>query len=271
MTARQSPAPIPYVRISAPARARGGGEFFSARIVRIDHRDARRRIHRSIEEQALGGEIVFHRLVVIEMVAREVGEDGNVKRNSDHAALVEGVARDLGDELFRAARNTFRHHLEQIARFGRGVNRGASLTGDVAFNGADENAGTRGRVEERFGEECGGGFSVCAGDSSGGERTLGMAEERRGGLGERAAAVLDMEERNFRLIDREMVESLLGVSDDANCARSNGILDKTIAVGRAAFHGHEDGALPHAARVVLDARDGCGGAAGRADGCDFGD
>ncbi len=72
--------------------ASGCGEFFSARIVRIDYSDARRRIDRAIEEQALGGEIVFHRLVVIEVVAGEVGEDSDVERNSDHAALVERVA-----------------------------------------------------------------------------------------------------------------------------------------------------------------------------------
>ncbi len=72
--------------------ARGGGQFFGARIVRVDDGDARSGIDRAVEEQALGGEVVFHRLVVVEVVAREVGEDGDIEGNSGHAALIERVA-----------------------------------------------------------------------------------------------------------------------------------------------------------------------------------
>ncbi len=145
------------------------------------------------------------------------------------------------------------------------------FAGDVILDGADENCLARGGVEERFDEESGGGFAVGAGDSGGGELALGMAEERGGGLGERAAAVLDFEDGQAGLIDGEMVEGLRGVGDDAERAGGDGFLDVAIAVGRAAFHGDEDGAGAHAARVVFDAGDGRGGAAGRADGGDFGD
>ena len=36
-------------------------------------------------------EIILHRAVVIEMVAREIGEDGNVKRDAKNALLLERV------------------------------------------------------------------------------------------------------------------------------------------------------------------------------------
>src|SRR5208337_227625 len=40
-------------------------------IVRVQDRDTRRRVHRAVEEQALRGKIIFHRVVVVEMVARQ--------------------------------------------------------------------------------------------------------------------------------------------------------------------------------------------------------
>ena len=89
-----------------------------------------------------------------------------------------------------------------------------------------------------------------------------MAEECCGGLGKRAPAVLDMENGLIGVIDREMIESLFGVSDDAESSGGDGFLDEAIAVGRAAFHGHKNGAGAHAARVVFDAGNGHGGAAG---------
>ena len=111
------------------------------------------------------------------MVAREVGEDGDVEGNADHAALVERVAGDFSDEFGGATCNALGHQLEKIARLRRGVNGGARFAGDVIFDGADENCRAGGSVEERFGEEGCRSFAVGAGDASGGEFALGMAEE----------------------------------------------------------------------------------------------
>ena len=68
-----------------------------------------------------------------------------------------------------------------------------------------------------------------------------------------------------------MIEGRRGVSDDAERAGGDGLVDVAIAVGRAALHGDEDGAGLDAARVVFDAGDGLRGVAGGADGGDFGD
>ena len=78
------------------------------------------------------------------------------------------------------------------------MDRGAHFAGDVIFDGADENGFARGGVEQRFGEEGRGGFAVGAGDAGGSELALGMTEEGGGGLGERAAAVLDFEDGRCR-------------------------------------------------------------------------
>ena len=105
------------------------------------------------------------------------------------------VARDFGDQFGGAAADAFGHQFEEIARLGRGVERGAHFAGDVVFDGADENGFARGGVEQRFGEKCRCRLAVGAGDAGGGERALGMAEEGGGGLGQRAAAVFDFEQR----------------------------------------------------------------------------
>ena len=68
-----------------------------------------------------------------------------------------------------------------------------------------------------------------------------------------------------------MIEGLRRIGDDAERAGGDGLLDVAIAVGRAALHGHEDRAGLDAARVILDAGDGLGRVAGRADSGDFGD
>ena len=145
------------------------------------------------------------------------------------------------------------HQLKEIARLGRGVDGGARLAGDVILDGADENGFAGGGVEQRFGEEGGCGFAVGAGDAGGGELALGMAEECGGSLGERAAAVLDLEDGQAGLVDGEVVEGLRGVGDDAERAGGDGFFDVAIAVGRAALHGDEDRAGAHAAGVVFDA------------------
>ena len=71
---------------------RRGGELLGAFVVRVDDGDARGGIDGAVEEQALGGEILLHGLVVVEMVAGEVGEDGDVEVDSGCAALVERMA-----------------------------------------------------------------------------------------------------------------------------------------------------------------------------------
>ena len=120
------------------------------------------------------------------------------KLDAGCAALVESVARDFGDEFGGSAARALSHQFEEIARFGRGVERGTSLAGDVIFDGADEYGLAVGGVQQRFGEKCRSRLAVGAGDAGGGELALRVAEERGGCLGECAAAVLDFERRESR-------------------------------------------------------------------------
>ncbi len=80
----------------------------------IDDCDARCRIDRAIEQQALGCEVVLHGLVIVEMIARQVGENRDIEGDSGGAALGECVARDLGDQLSRATAYSHSQQFEEI-------------------------------------------------------------------------------------------------------------------------------------------------------------
>ena len=82
------------------------------RVVRIDYSHARGRVDRAVEEKALRGEVVFHGVVIVEVVTGEVGEDGHIERDADHAALIERVAGNFGDQFSRAAGHAFGHQFE---------------------------------------------------------------------------------------------------------------------------------------------------------------
>jgi hypothetical protein len=72
----------------------------------------------------------------------------------------------------------------------------------MVLDGAHQHGLARRGLEQRLDEEGGGGFSVGAGDAGGRELPLRVAEEGRGSLGERAAAVLHLENGQTGLEDQ---------------------------------------------------------------------
>ena len=49
----------------------------------IDDCDARGGIDGAVEQEALGGEVLLHGDVVVEMIAGEIGEDGDVEGDAE--------------------------------------------------------------------------------------------------------------------------------------------------------------------------------------------
>ena len=80
------------MRTSAPALRAAAASSGPRASLRVDDGDARSGVDGAVEEQALGGEVLLHGLVIVEMIAGEVGEDGDVEVDAGGAALVEGVA-----------------------------------------------------------------------------------------------------------------------------------------------------------------------------------
>ena len=73
-----------------PRDARGRDEGGMKGIVDVDHRH-RSRIEDRIEETGLGRQIGLHRAVIVEMVAREIGEGGRPNGETVEPALIEPV------------------------------------------------------------------------------------------------------------------------------------------------------------------------------------
>ena len=79
------------------------------------------------EELCLGCAVRRHRAVVVEMVARQVGEHRYRKGNAVHAALIEPVGRHFHHRGIGAAFPECGKHLVQEGGIGRGVGRGPHL------------------------------------------------------------------------------------------------------------------------------------------------
>ncbi len=88
-----------HIRLSRqPVRDHSGtrhlAEPLARRVIQVD--DGRAALlpeHR--EELSLGGEIVFHRFVEVEVILGQVGEDGDVKGTLRHPMQHQGVGGDL--------------------------------------------------------------------------------------------------------------------------------------------------------------------------------
>src|SRR5579862_7631907 len=87
----------------------------------IEHGNTRGGVSCSVKEEALGGEVLFHRLVIVEVVACEVGEDCHIESDLGDASLVESVTGDFHHQFTCASGDTVGHQFKQVARFGGGV------------------------------------------------------------------------------------------------------------------------------------------------------
>ena len=149
--------------------ATGAGEAFdqfaTPKIVRIDHQRGTRRVSGDFEELHLGLEVLLHRAVVVEMVLREVGEDGGGKRQAMSAMLIERVRRNF----HRASAAAMSAHLREqgldFEALRRGVRGRHMLTAKVVKDGAEQSAAHLAEIHQMMREEGGGGFSIRASDA----------------------------------------------------------------------------------------------------------
>ena len=150
------------------------GERAAERIVDVDHRGVE---PGPCEQALLGRAVGLHRAVVVEMIAREIGEHREIERDRVDAALVERVRghfhRDVA-RAFVAERREQTLHRDRIRRRARAFD-------DVADEAGAERADRRhamARVVQRLREQVHGrGLAVGAGDADDGQRERGIAEE----------------------------------------------------------------------------------------------
>ena len=93
------------------------GKLRPGRVVRVDHRDP---VSSEITDEAsLGGEIGVERLVIIEMIARQIGEDRRAKLQAVDTTLIEAVRGNLHRDSPGAALHQLGECRLQVDRPGR--------------------------------------------------------------------------------------------------------------------------------------------------------
>ncbi len=154
-------------------------------IVGVDHgmRDAGQ-----IEQGALRRAVLRHVAVIVEVIAREIGEDRDARLHAVETPLREPVRRGLHRHVPDAEIAEFREQGLQSHGVGRGVLRGPQFTGQAVPERADDRAGHARRQRLRD-EMTGGGLAVRPRDGDDVQRARGMTMEARGDPARDAAQI----------------------------------------------------------------------------------
>ncbi len=215
------------------------------------HDDGRAVSGQEIGEQAqLGGAIGFHRVVIVEVVARQVGEASGLDAHAVEPVLVKAVRGRLEGDMGDALPG---QRVEGLVQGHRVRRRQPAI--DLAGGPDDAHRADRGgRVavlsEDLPHEGSDGGFSRGAGDRGDGAGLAGV--EAAGGEREGPPRIGDGHDRHPRDIGRSRV--LVGDDDGgAGLRRGRGI---GHAVGLLALQREEDRALPDRTAVGGQAADG---------------
>ena len=227
------------------ARLRGGDDGLRVLVVDIDDRGAAR-FDEDREEPQLGGEVGLEAQVIVQMIARDVGESAGGNAQAVEAVLIEPMRgrldRKMGDLIAGES-------VERSVQRDR-IRRRQRAVGGAAGRDDTDSADARGAVSEcgpdlpREGRDRG--FSARAGD---GDNDARLAREESGGHhGERAAGVVDTREgrslrqRNLRPAlghDRRRAGSERGRDEGEPVRLAAGNRDERIAApDRAAVSRH---------------------------------
>ena len=188
-----------------------------------------------VEEGFLGAEVGIDGLVVVKMVAGEVGEDSSCEGQPADAVLGDGVRRALHKGVLAAFVG---HTAEQTVEgdgIGRSVVGGDGLVVDVVADGAEQaclvSEGTEHLVEQRGN----GGLAVGACDAHKTQAARGIAEER-GGYGSDggfAVGYTDVGDTFSQRVGQ-------GLAEDGGRAVCDGLVDVGVSVHLGAADGGEE-------------------------------
>ncbi len=140
---------VVHVHHRGPARLRAGGQ--------------------PREEPGLRVAIGVDRLVEVEVVLSEVGEDGHVELDAVDAREGQRVRGHLHRHAAHAGLDHPREERLQLERFRRGLSRVLRLRAHPVLDGADHPGGPAVRAQQRLHQQRGGGLAVGPGDADHGE------------------------------------------------------------------------------------------------------
>src|ERR1700678_4344575 len=120
---------------------------------------------------------MFHRAMVIEMVASKIRKHGHIKRNPENALLFERVRRDFHHRFGDSEAQTFGQKPVQLERFGRGMRSWKNFPGHMIFNRSNQRSLASSGLQYRFDEKRSRAFSIGPGNSSVGNSFRGALVE----------------------------------------------------------------------------------------------
>ena len=231
--------------------ARQADQALAVGVVHIDDARARGARAGAFEQAALGGEVLLEGLVKIEMVAREIGEDGGGEPATPQAIQRQRVRTGFQHGVRAAGVNDLGEKALQVQRFRRGGGGRTRCSRRAIDDGAEEAALVAGGAHDRIDQEARGGLAVGAGDADqlqasprdgrkNWRRSMASAlrasvarEPQRIASARRAVAPVSKTARPMPAWRRRHF------ADDRARAARDGVGDKPIAIGDFAVDGHE--------------------------------
>ena len=218
-------------------------KLHTMRIVDVDDGDLRLGTGVAGEEAGLHVEVGVHRLVIVEVVAREVGEHGGAELQAQHALLVDTMGADLHHGLFAAGVAHLREHAENVEGLGGGLVRRDGAGAEVVVDRADETDALL-AAEQVLDQVGDGGLAVGSGDADDLEVAVGELVETAGDAGERGAGVGDLDEGDLGGRGRRDL-----LRDHGDRASVHGLVDERGSVGAQAGEREEQRARHDATAV----------------------
>ncbi len=216
------------------------------RVVRV-HRRNRRRIERR-KQFRLGGRVRMHRLVIIEVIAREIGESRPRKPHARRAALIQSMARHFDRARAAPVAPHLRQQSGDLRRRGRRHLRLATVLPVIDLHGADHP-----RLHRHFAENvpqevrrCR--FAVGSGHAQHSNGLVGPIVER---VRQIRGDPIHVRHDNLR----QRAGRRRSLHNRRSSAALPGVLQKLPAVNPRSVTGDKQIARPNLARILSHARD----------------
>ena len=238
-------------------------------VVDIDNAAARAACACAFKQAALGGEIIFHGVVEIEMITGQICEDARSKTTAPKAIKGKRVRTAFQNGVGAACPNDFGKEALQVERFGRSGSRGIGFARGAIFDGAKEAAIETGGMNDGVQKKARGGLAVGSCDSDELQLVRRTAVEVCSNDRQRLARIRHVQpsdgsrkslRRDFCVVGSRVqrLAALCGgrhFADDGRCAALCGSADEAIAVRLFAAYGDKKRTGPSLATVVNDRRD----------------
>src|SRR5581483_3368332 len=122
-------------------------QFLSIWVFHVQYSNSRRLCSTTRKQFLFCGKVVFKGVVIIEVVARQIGEYGDIEWNSENAVLCECMRGNFHDGFASTAFEGIHEDALKFEGFRRGVWRRKNLPSNVVFDSTDERTLAIGSLE----------------------------------------------------------------------------------------------------------------------------